>query len=561
MERRGEIARAEWRWVIIWISVALIVTSIPYVIGWLRSTPTRVFGGFVIAIEDGYSYLAKMNEGAHGAWLFTLPYTSEPHTPTLLYIFHLLLGKVAALTGLSLIAVYHLARLICDALLLITVYRFIAMFVASRAVRRIALLLIAFSGGLGWLLLLIGQPNWLGSIPIDLISPEAFTFLILLAFPHLALARTLMLLGLMRVWKGQGAKDQGPGTRSKGRDSAFRIPHSVLAGLCWLGMGVLVPFYVAVVGAIVVAGLIGGAIIRRRFDWAQIRAAIIAGVIAAPILIYTFVVVGTDPIWNVWAAQLTILSPHPLHYIIGYVLVGGLAIIGIMAIRRSEIRDQKLMAWLMVVPFLIYLPFNSQRRLVEGWQIPLAIFAAYGLVYRVLPAWRRARVVRWLSSYRRYTSHGLRAWLLAGTVIFSTATYVLLLIDQSTRMIAQVPPSFRDGPEVEALRWLNQRVTYADVILSSYNTGNYLPAQVGARVFLGHGPETAYSNDKRQLVKQFYAASTSDEWRRQFLSEWPITHVIDGPLERDVGRFDPSQADYLSLEYDRDGYQIYKVLR
>jgi len=138
MERRGEVSRHEWRWVIVWIVVALIVTSVPYVIGWSRSTPDKVFGGFVIAIEDGYSYLAKMNEGAHGAWLFHLVYTSEPHAGTLIYIHYLLLGKIAALVGLPLIAVYHLARLIFDALLLLITYRFIAMFSGSRAVRRIA---------------------------------------------------------------------------------------------------------------------------------------------------------------------------------------------------------------------------------------------------------------------------------------------------------------------------------------------------------------------------------------------------------------------------------------
>ena len=92
MERRNTVTRTEWRWVVVWIIIALIVTSVPYVIGWLRSTPDHVFGGFVIAIEDGNSYLAKMNEGAHGAWLFTLPYTSEPHTPSLFYLFYLLLG-------------------------------------------------------------------------------------------------------------------------------------------------------------------------------------------------------------------------------------------------------------------------------------------------------------------------------------------------------------------------------------------------------------------------------------------------------------------------------------
>jgi hypothetical protein len=126
-------------------------------------------------------------------------------------------------------------------------------------------------------------------------------------------------------------------------------------------------------------------------------------------------------------------------------------------------------------------------------------------------------------------------------------------------MLGQQPPSFRDGREVRALAWLDQQVTYQDVVLSSYNTGNYLPAQVGARVFLGHGPETAFSDQKREWVAAFYASSTSDDWRRAFLHDWPITYVIDGPLEQTVGAFDPSSVDYLALVYDRDGYRIYRV--
>ncbi|HEY4721229.1 MAG TPA: hypothetical protein VII92_05250, partial [Anaerolineae bacterium] len=97
-------------------------------------------------------------------------------------------------------------------------------------------------------------------------------------------------------------------------------------------------------------------------------------------------------------------------------------------------------------------------------------------------------------------------------------------------------------------------------ILSLYNTGNYLPAQVGTRVFLGHGSETAHSDDKRQLVAAFYNGATSDDWRRKFLSDWPITYVFFGPLEKQVGNFDPSSAAYLSLVYDRNGYRIYQNL-
>ena len=541
----GKVTRSEWRWVLAWTIVVLIVTSVPYVVGWLRSTPDLTFGGFAFAIEDGYSYLAKMKQGAEGLWLFQLPYTSEAHTPTIFYLFHLLLGKLSTLAGLSTPLVYHLARLVFDAILLAVIYRFIAMFTAWRPVRRLAFWLIGFSGGLGWLLLLLGQPYWLNSAPLDLISPEAYTFLILYAFPHLAAARALMLIGLIFWW---GAE--------RGRNLRW-----LWAGLCWLLMGIIVPFYVAVIGAVVLAGLVAESSVARRIEWRTVGRAVLAGIIAAPPLIYTFIIVGTDPIWNVWANQLTILSPHPLHYVLGYALIGALAIVGIVKTWRRHVIDPKLIGWLIVVPLLIYLPFNSQRRLIEGWQIPLAFCAAIGLAYAVLPAWRHSRLVKRLTQHRRYTRHGLQNWFLAGILLLSLTTYTLTLLEQTARMIAQVQLGFRDGAELAALRWLDQHVTYDDVILSSYNTGNFLPVVVGARAFLGHGPETAYSNDKVQLVKQFYDATTPDDWRRTFLKEWPITYVFFGPLEAQIGKFDPAQAPYLQLDYNGNGYRIYRAMK
>ncbi len=546
--QRNEVTRTEWRWVMKWIIIALIITSLPYAIGLARSTPDHVFSGFVIAIDDGNSYLAKMNEGAHGAWLFHLPYTSEAHSGTLFYMFHLLLGKAAAITTLSPIVVYHLARLICAALLLLVLYRFSAMFLASRAARRIAFLLIVFSGGLGWLLILTGQPNWLGSLPIDLISPEAFTFLTIYAFPHIALARMFLLLGFIMLWHDD------PRFSARGRRTLW-------AGVCWLVMGILVPFDVGVVYAILAASLIADWIAQRRVDGHQLRRSIVAGLIAAPILIYTFIVVGTDPIWSAWAAQLVILSSHPLHYVAAFLFVGGLAIIGLKQNPNSESRDPKLIGWLIVIPLIIYLPFNSQRRLIESWQIPLCIFASIGLVYRVLPAWRRSRVMRRLSQHPRYSARGLRRWAVASLVILSSATYVLLLSNHAVFMLIQQPPGFRDGGEIAALDWLNQRAAYEDVVLSSFGTGNFLPTRVAARVFLGHGPETINSDDKIKLVAEFYNPTTANDWRRSFLHDWPITYIFYGPLEKQLGTIDLSGLSDLALVYDQSGYQIYRVNR
>ena len=136
-----------------------------------------------------------MERAAQGEWLLQMPYTPEPHAQTLIYVFYVLLGKIAALTSLSTAMTYHGARVLFGLGLLLTVYRFLAEFTQRLAVRRLAWLMTTFGGGLGWLLVALGQSNWLGSPPLDFYLPEGFAFLVLLGFPHIAAAQSLLLWG------------------------------------------------------------------------------------------------------------------------------------------------------------------------------------------------------------------------------------------------------------------------------------------------------------------------------------------------------------------------------
>jgi hypothetical protein len=441
-------------------------------------------------------------------------------------------------------------------LLLLMVYRFVALFTASRAIRRLAFLMVAFSGGLGWFLLLMGQPNWLGSSPVDLLLPEGFTFLVLYGFPHIALGRILLLAGFIAVWRG--FLEPRPTKVFLAALATLRFNFDwLLAGLCWLAMGLIVPFYVAVAWAVAGAAWLAVTIRRRAIDWGETVHTAMACLIASPVVVYSLIVFNINPVMRVWSQQNLILSPHPLHYVMGYALVGLLAIMGIVhVLRRSDERMVRLVAWAIVVPPLLYLPFNLQRRLIEGWQVPLAILAAMGLTRFVLPAWRRTRLVRWLTYFPRYTVRGLSRWAVTLILLAMVPTNVLLVTSGALAVLARAQPIFRDGGEVKALDWLSARATYDDVILSSYEAGNYLPARVGARVFIGLGTETANFSVKLALMKRFFDSATPDDWRAQFLREQHITYVLATPEER----FSPDGTRSLLPVYQAEGYTIYQVI-
>src|SRR5690606_19497622 len=94
--------------------------------------------------------------------------------------------------------VFHAFRLASFVALCFTIYFFISAFVKRTDLRRFGLALATIGGGLGWLVLLAGRADWLGSMPLDFYSPETFGYLALFALPHLVLARALLLLAFLQ---------------------------------------------------------------------------------------------------------------------------------------------------------------------------------------------------------------------------------------------------------------------------------------------------------------------------------------------------------------------------
>jgi uncharacterized membrane protein len=139
-----------------------------------------------------------------------------------------------------------------------------------------------------------------------------------------------------------------------------------------------------------------------------------------------------------------------------------------------------------------------------------------------------------------------------------TLTNVFLVIGAVALLQGQSEPIFRPVTEQRAADWLAQRAQ-GQVVLGDYMTGNYLPTRGAVRVFLGHGPETMRSSEKRELVEHFYDSETDDVWRRNLITTYDVRWVWWGPWERALGGFDPDQAAYLRQVYDAEGYTVFEV--
>ena len=136
----SRIQRSECKWVFVVAAGVVALASLPYVVVYLATPPDLRFVGVLINPLDGNSYLAKMQIGAQGGWLFHLPYSALEHPGALLFSFHILLGHIAAWTRLPIPLMYHLTRIIAGFAVLLSVYELVTRVTQDRAERRIAFL-------------------------------------------------------------------------------------------------------------------------------------------------------------------------------------------------------------------------------------------------------------------------------------------------------------------------------------------------------------------------------------------------------------------------------------
>lgn len=545
------IKRQEWRRVWIYALVLIALTTLPYVLAWAQGGGT--FSGFLLGVDDGYSYLGKMRLGARGLWNFYLFYTPEPHAAEPLFFLPYivpgwLVGRIFAEDNPALTAAltltYHLMRLVFNLLLIYTLYRFIAAFIRPARLRFLALVLATLGGGLGWLVALFVGSNWLGSLPPELYIPEGFSFLILFGLPHLALARAALLGGLLVIIQNLS---------SHPIERGIQVRPIIFAGGLWLVVGLAVPFYLGILYVILAVWGLAAWAASRKFP---ARLALVGGtaaLITLPLFAYYALTFGRNSAFAQWSAQNLLPSPHPLHYLLAYMLLIIPALAGVRwawgRARRGQAAYALLFGWPLVVPLLVYLPLNVQRRMAEAVIVPLAVLAAVGIGalgryvtdLKPAPRWRRVFFRRALPA-------------------LAVCSSLFLVFGSLLSALNQRPPVFRPAGEAAALYWLNGQTAPDTVALAAFETGNVLPALTHLRPFVGHGPETLYALDKTAQTEAFFGGTMGESERETLFERFDIRYVIYGPLERALSPRDtgePAWADDMTLLYDAEGYRIY----
>jgi len=79
----------ERRWVIVFALTVMLITMLPYFIGFQMQNDEWQFTGFVFGVTDGNSYIGKMLRGAAGEWLFRTPYSALDQNGAFIFFHYL----------------------------------------------------------------------------------------------------------------------------------------------------------------------------------------------------------------------------------------------------------------------------------------------------------------------------------------------------------------------------------------------------------------------------------------------------------------------------------------
>ena len=491
--------RREWRWVVLVTLVLVIASNLPYLVAWMVRPAGTHFTGLLVNPLDGHSYIAKMRQGLDGSWRFRLAFTPEPQEGAYLYLLHIALGHVARWTGLPLIALYHGARVLGGVFLLLVAYRFIASLEGEQGQRRLALLLLSVSSGLGWL---VAPAGYMSS---DLWVPEAFVFYSILGKLHFPLAIALMLVILMELAR-------------PGREPGWR--ETLVAAVASVGLGVMQPFGVILVYATLAAWLALRWLRDRRVTWRAAGWTVAAGLVALVYPLYGVLAIQADPVLAGWNAQNQTPSPPAWDWLLSFGLVGALAVPGVAtAVRRRTDASLLLVAWVIAAGAGMYAPLALQRRLALGLQVPVALLAAAGW-WQVIRPRLRAR---------------LRGPVTVAMLGLSTLTNLFLVAMLVLAALRGEPRFYLSDGEWQALEWLRDAVDHDRVVLCAPQTGMFVPAWAGQRVVYGHPFETVDAERRKAQVEAYWSGEMSPAEQGSFLRENRVGYLLVGPRELEIG--------------------------
>ncbi len=476
---------AEKRVMLIISCLVILLITFPYIYAFQTGSAEDVFGGFFINPTDGHSYLAKMQLGYKGDWKFVLPYSAEPGEGAYLFPLYIGLGHLARIVSLPLIAVFHITRVISAIFLLWVLRVFFKSIFSEPKKQTLGFSIAALGSGLGWLAVVFG------SFTSDFWVAEAYPFLSMYTNPHFSLGLGLMILALITRF------ERNPlGNAVLGIMLGFVQPFAVLITILVLSMQAAIELFIS-----------GEIALGRIKESKQIKKLLLFSAGGSFVLLYQYWSILSDPVLSIWNQQNITESPGLMDLVISLSPCLMLAVFGTVKGWKSE-QGRLIIGWVAVSLFLIFIPWNLQRRFLTGIYIPLAGLSVFGIEVIITKISIRFQTIT----------------ILLFCLILPTNIIVLL---SGIRAAARKDPNIFISSEVlDGLEWLSGKTESDDIILANEVNGLYIPSRTGRRVVYGHPFETIKADEEKEFIEQFFQGELSIEMAQTQLRQKGVDYIF-----------------------------------
>jgi len=490
-----------------WTTFMVVATSLPYLLN-LAATPRGYHYTWILPPypEDSFGYMAWSQQAARGALLLKIKYTALPQSAFLFQPFFLICGWSSRLFHSNIGAIQFIFKEAGVILFFLILYKYSDYLRLSPLQSMIASVLVGVSSGFGGIVALLGGINNWQSMPADTWMPEVSTYWALLWNPLFPCSLALMLLTIYYLDRG---------TRDHRKNDLW------LAGLSCGVLALIHPYSQPLLLAIAVVLIV----VRVRTKWAPYLFRYLA--IAAPVVLYLFLVSKYQPIVAQHSSRGSMPSPGFAKYLLGFGLplliwVAGWGMQGVGWMRRYW----QLVLWLCLSLAFAYLPFWYQRKLILGAHIPLCMLAAISLE----------------AIARKWSTPATFKWALTGAafvllpVMVATPTY--LLTTQNREVRNNVSGAYYISDEMDdGLRFLKQHSSPDEVVFATPNTSRVIPAFAGNTVVWGHWAMSVDLEARQKWADDLLSRSRNwdDQSRAEKFWSSGIDYIFaDGVLKRGI---------------------------
>lgn len=520
------------------VIIALLGT-VPYVYAYRHTPAGERFMGFVGRGTNGSNgYLMMAKQVQQGASLIENKLTPEPLPRTYFNLEWWAFGSFARWTGLSLIATFHVDRVLTVFLVLLSLYFLASVCLEGAGARRMAVSLAVLGSGFGWIIWSADKAfglQWPFSLDLQGVSTAAY----LMNKPHFARAVALAALQYAFLILGE----------TRGRRRYF-----VYSGLAAVLRTAVRPYHIPetclvyVLVPVLLAWRDGRLDLRRMANYGI---ALLIHLSAA--LYFVWLAQGNVLGMAGWKRNGILLVPMLLWLGLPFLLTcAGFVASGLSKLRSAGAIPIVLGAWL----FMAWLLENAFPYYTAAHESSFEAYSTAPILLALLGP------IPWL--YARLKSRWPVPRAMAGLALLlccmPSSVYVYGRFFVDCAHPGNPPWRYYVSEDFyQALCWLEANTGPEKVVLASDSSSQFIPVVASNKTVTGHDMLTAWYNEKNAEVGRFYGAPGDEDFKRSLIRKYRVAYVLFGPYERVQNGMRPQDYPWLRPVFSRGPVSVFAV--